>query len=95
MEYIAGPIHGFYLACYTVPSYDGHFAYAKVCAVCPQSVWEQGIATRKIGAGPFATENEALEAVQAEARRRLAARAAHVEVLMGAADARSPAAACR
>ena len=83
MEYIAGPIHGFYLACYTVPSPDGHYAYAKICASCPESVWEEGIAIRKIGAGPFATEQRALDAVQAESRRRLAARAAHMQLLTG------------
>lgn len=83
MEYIAGPIHGFYLACYTVPSADGHYAYAKVCVNCPESVWDEGIATRKIGAGPYPTEQHALDAVQAESRRRLAARAAHMELLTG------------
>lgn len=84
MEYIAGPIHGFYLACYTVPTSDGHhYGYAKVCTVCPESIWDGGIAVRKVGVGPFATEDQAIVAVQAEARRRLALRAAHVEILAG------------
>jgi hypothetical protein len=84
MEYIAGPIHGFYLACYTVPTHDGHhYGYAKICTVYPESIWDAGIAVRKVGAGPFATEEQAIVAVQAEARRRLAARAAYVEILVG------------
>ncbi len=85
MEHIAGPIHGFYLACYTVPCSEGHYGYAKVCARCPESVWQEGIATRKIGAGPCATERHALDAVQAETRRRLAARAAHLQSMQESA----------
>ncbi len=82
MEYISGPIHGFYLACYSVRTKEGHYGYAKICNVCPESVWDIGIAVRKVGAGPFKTDTQAVVAVQAEARRRLALRAAHMERLM-------------
>ncbi len=83
MEYIAGPIHGFYIACYTVPTREGHYGYAKICALCPESVWDPGIATRKVGKGPYATEEQAIVAVQTEARRRLAARRVHAAALAG------------
>ena len=83
LEQITGPVHGFYLACYTVPAKDGHYGYAKICNVCPETVWEPGIAVRKVGVGPFRTEEQAIVAVLAEARRRLAARAAQVDRLMG------------
>lgn len=78
MEQITGPIHGFHIACYTVPTPDGHYGYAKICAGRPKSVWDAGIGVRKVGMGPFATEKEAVVAVQAEACRRLAHRAAEM-----------------
>ena len=76
MEQIAGPVLGFYLACYTVQTAEGHYAYAKVCIGKPTSVWEPGPTLRKVGAGPFATEQEALEAVIARSERKIARRVA-------------------
>lgn len=78
MEQITGPIHGFHIACYTIPTSDGHYGYAKICAGRPSSVWDAGIGVRKVGMGPFATEKEAVVAVQEEACRRLALRAAQM-----------------
>jgi hypothetical protein len=78
VEQITGPIHGFHIACYTVPTSDGHYGYAKICAGRPTSVWDPGIGVRKVGRGPFTTEKEALVAVQEEACRRLALRAAEL-----------------
>jgi hypothetical protein len=78
MEQITGPIHGFHLACYTIATSDGHYGYAKICAVRPETVWDAGIAVRKVGMGPFPTEREAVMAVQEETCRRLALRAAEL-----------------
>ena len=44
----------------------------------PTSVWDAGIGVRKVGKGPFPTEKEAVVAVQEEACRRLALRAAEM-----------------
>lgn len=78
MEQITGPIHGFHIACYTIRTADGHYGYAKICAGRPTSPWDAGIGVRKVGKGPFATEKEAVVAVQEEACRRLAQRAAYL-----------------
>jgi hypothetical protein len=78
MEQITGPIHGFHLACYTIDTIDGHYGYAKVCPLRPETVWDAGIGVRKVGMGPFATAEEAVMAVQEEACRRLARRAAEL-----------------
>jgi hypothetical protein len=78
VEHIAGPVLGFYLACYTIEAHDGHFAYAKVCLDAPGSgsVWDAGPCLLKVGAGPFATPEEALLAVIARSERRIARREA-------------------
>jgi hypothetical protein len=87
MEQITGPVHGFHLACYTIEAHDGHYAYAKICAVRPETVWEPGIASRKVGVGPFPTEEEAVLAVQEESCRRLALRAAELRHTLRSAPA--------
>ena len=74
MELITGRIHGFYLACYTVATRDGHYGYAKICAERPDSVWHPEGALRKVAAGPYAQEQDALLAVRVESERRLAFR---------------------
>ena len=76
MEHIAGPVLGFYLACYTIEAHEGHFAYAKICLDQPASVWDAGICVLKVGAGPFPTPEEALLAVVARSERRIARREA-------------------
>lgn len=76
MEHIAGPVLGFYLACYTIEAREGHFAYAKVCLDAPVSVWEAGPCVLKVGAGPFSTPEDALIAVLARSERRIARREA-------------------
>jgi len=78
MEQITGPIHGFHLACYTTVTDDGHYGYAKICDSRPTTVWDAGIGVRKVGMGPFPTEQEALAAVQEETVRRLALKAAQL-----------------
>ena len=74
MELITGRIHGFYLACYTVATRDGHYGYAKICSERPESVWHPEGALRKVAAGPYAQEQDALLAVRVESERRLAFR---------------------
>ena len=76
MELITGRIHGYYLACYTVPTRDGHYGYAKICLDRPQCVWEPEFAVRKVSAGPFPEARDALLAVRVETERKLALRLA-------------------
>lgn len=84
MEHITGPVLGFYLACYTVQTSEGHYGYAKLCPDLPASVWDTGPVLRKIAAGPCATPRGALKAVIARSERRLVRREArrHSEWLM-------------
>ena len=84
MEHIAGPFLGFYLACYTIQTGEGHYGYAKLCPDLPASVWDTGEVLRKVAAGPYPTPNAALRAVIARSERRLARREArrHSEWLM-------------
>ncbi|WP_143762885.1 hypothetical protein [Ramlibacter tataouinensis] len=71
LEEIAGPFHGYYFACYTVPEPGGHRAYAKVCTRQPTDVWMDAPAGVKV-AGPLCVdESEAVRKVIREARRRL------------------------
>jgi hypothetical protein len=79
MELITGRIHGFYLACYTVATREGHYGYAKVCADKPESVWQAKNALRKVAVGPYAEEKDALLAVRVEAERKLAQRRVSAE----------------
>ena len=76
MEHITGPVFGFFLACYTVQSPEGHYGYAKICIGEPGSVWDPGPTLRKVAAGPFGSEQEAIQAVIARAERKLARREA-------------------
>ncbi|MFL6692722.1 MAG: hypothetical protein ACJ8GO_07155 [Ramlibacter sp.] len=76
MEHIAGPILGFYLACYTIEAHEGHFAYAKICLDQPLSVWDAADCVLKVGAGPFPTPEEALIAVMGRSERRIVRREA-------------------
>jgi hypothetical protein len=76
VEHIAGPVLGFYLACYTIEAHEGHFAYAKICLDQPTSVWDAGPCVLKVGAGPYPTPEEALLAVIGRSERRIARREA-------------------
>jgi hypothetical protein len=76
VEQIAGPVLGFYLACYTIQAPEGHFAYAKICLDQPRSVWDAGTCLVKVVAGPFPTPEEALRAVITRSERRIARREA-------------------
>jgi hypothetical protein len=76
VEHIAGPVLGFYLACYTIEAHEGHFAYAKICLDAPVSVWDAAVCVLKVGAGPFPTPEQALLAVIARSERRIARREA-------------------
>lgn len=71
MERILGPIRRHYLAAYTVPSAEGHYGYAKVCASKPESAWESMPVLMKVAAGPFLTEAEALTGVIDKAAEHL------------------------
>lgn len=71
MERIVGPLRGHYLAAYTVESYDGHYAYAKVCAGKPESPWDGTPVVWKVAAGPCPTEESALQMALEKAEREL------------------------
>lgn len=71
MERIEGPVRGHYLAAYTVAADDGHFGYAKICAVRPECVWDAAGAVFKVGAGPFDSEGSALAAALGKAEEQL------------------------
>lgn len=93
MEHIAGPVHGHYLAIYTVSSREGYFGYAKVCSRRPDSVWDGSPALRKVAAGPFPTEVSAVQGVLKKAERELL-EASEFELLWEASIAITPPA-CR
>jgi hypothetical protein len=75
VETIAGPLYGFWLACYTVETEQGYIAYAKLCTECPRSVWDAPRAVRKLVSQPQPSEAEALHDVLTHTRQRLAWRA--------------------
>ena len=62
IEEVVGPICGLWLACYTVETEQGFFAYAKLCARKPRSVWEAK-PMRKMASGPFESPEAAITAV--------------------------------
>jgi hypothetical protein len=76
VEQINGPVHGYWLACYTVESEQGHYAYAKLCIAQPDDVWDAEFAVRKVGAGPYADPAEAIRLLVERTSRRLAWKAA-------------------
>ncbi|MGZ5182486.1 MAG: hypothetical protein ACXWC2_18560 [Ramlibacter sp.] len=76
MEHIVGPVFGFYLACYTLETREGHYGYAKLCIDPPDSVWDTGEVLRKVAAGPYSTPEAAVRAVISRSERRLARREA-------------------
>jgi hypothetical protein len=71
MEEVLGPVHGFHLACYTVPTPDGYVGYAKIFMYRPTCVWDAGEAIRKVAAGPYESEEDAFRGVYDLAARRL------------------------
>jgi hypothetical protein len=71
MERIDGPVRGHYLAAYTVPAPEGYYAYTKVCAVKPDSVWDAVFVVFKVGAGPFSAEEAALSGAIDKAAQEL------------------------
>ena len=73
-ETLVGPVHGYYLACYSVESASGFHGYAKVHVDRPTCVWGPRAALAKYTAGPFATSELALEAVVALVKVELAKR---------------------
>lgn len=74
LERIVGPVHGYYLACYTIDSHEGPYGYAKICVGPPEEVWDAKYAVRKVGTGPFTSHAQALDGVVAHASARLARR---------------------
>lgn len=73
-ERIVGPLHGFYLACYTAVHDGSHYGYAKVCAGPPGDVWEASYAIRKLTIGPFRTSDQAMNAIVRHGGRQIADR---------------------
>jgi len=70
IERIVGPIHGFYLACYTLELAGEFYGYAKICLTQVDDVWTAR-AERKISVGPCISELDAINAVVERARGRL------------------------
>lgn len=62
IEEIIGPVCGYWLACYTHEAEEGYFAYAKLCLVKPEHVWD-AVAQRKMAAGPYRSPEAAISAV--------------------------------
>jgi hypothetical protein len=72
VEQITGPVHGYWLACYTVQADGGHFAYAKLCIARPDDVWDANYAVRKVTAGPHQDPAEAIRLLVEHTTRKLA-----------------------
>jgi hypothetical protein len=63
MERVVGPIERHWLAAYTVPGPEGHYAYAKIYPVKPASPWDGTPAIWKVAVGPYPYEGPAIDAV--------------------------------
>ena len=74
MERIVGPVLGFYLACYSVESAEGHYGYVKICTARVKSPWDSPLVAAKLAVGPCASAFDAIEAVSRRATDRLVAR---------------------
>lgn len=70
IEQIVGPVHGYYLACYTLEHAGGFYGYAKICLDPVTDIWNTK-AERKLSAGPCISELDAMNAVLHGARTRL------------------------
>ena len=74
-ERLAGPVHGYYLACYAVETDLGFFhGYAKVYVDRPVSVWGLRPALAKYSAGPFDSKEQAIQGVVRKCNVELAQR---------------------
>jgi hypothetical protein len=73
-ETLVGPVHGYFLACYSVETSSGFQGYAKVHVQRPTCVWGPRAALAKYTAGPCASSELAIEAVVALADIELAKR---------------------
>jgi hypothetical protein len=62
-ERVVGPINGYWIACYSVQSDEGYFAYAKAYTEALACVWNTPSPVAKYAAGPFESGEIALEAV--------------------------------
>ena len=62
-ERVVGPLHGYHVACYSVPADGVFYAYAKVSTEPLTCVWNTPSPVAKYAAGPFATGELAIEAV--------------------------------
>lgn len=62
-ERLVGPVHGYHLGCYTIEGDGGFHAYAKVYVNKPSSVWSIRHPLAKYSAGPFASSEQAIDAV--------------------------------
>ena len=76
MERITGPYLGYYLAAYAVATDDGFVGFAKICPDKPGDVWLCS-ASDKVGTGPRARMELALEDAEAKARLFLRLLAKH------------------
>ena len=70
-EQVIGPVHGHYLACYTVRDRDGYHGYARLYAERPRDVWDAPHAMAKMACGPFPHPARALVGVVTRVRRQL------------------------
>jgi len=73
-ETLVGPVHGYFLACYSVETAAGFYGYAKVHVHRPTCVWGVRPAVAKYTSGPCASSDLAIHAVIALAGIELAKR---------------------
>ncbi len=62
-ERIVGPVQGYWIACYSVQSDGGFYAYAKAYTEPLACVWNTPSPVAKYAAGPFETGELAMQAV--------------------------------
>jgi hypothetical protein len=72
-EKLAGPVHGYHLGCYAIEDEAGFHGYAKVFVNRPSSVWSIRHPLAKYSAGPFASSDQAIEAVVRKCEDQLGA----------------------
>ena len=83
MEWIWGPVNGFWLAAYAAPAGDGErfCSYAKVCWTRPENYWEADCAFKIFGGEQHRSPEGALSAVALEARNEVTHLPRHARTL--------------
>lgn len=74
VEWVVGPMHGFYSACYVVSSDDGYVGYAKVCTGRTRCVWTTTKGIAKIGTTGYPTLQQAVQGLNRKIEHTLESR---------------------